>query len=294
MKQFGHRLPRERLSMMVIEDRPSMHLELGSEPESVGLVRAALSGLADHLRSLEGEFLADVHTAVSEACNNVVLHAYGGRIGPLIVELAASADSLEVVVRDHGSGIRQATQSDERMGVGLALISALADRAEFLTTTEGGTEVRVGFNRPTGAAELIQPLTTADSRRIPLGGQIVGALCPVVLLAGVLGRIARLLAARTQFSLERFSDVYLVVDAIAAHAQAYASAASISFALTADERSLLIKVGPLRAEDESRRRALSPPVTKLIDELSVQPVNGGEILSVVLRDDGAETRRSAA
>ncbi len=48
------------------------------------------------------------------------------------------------------------------------------------------------------------------------------SLSPVTLLTGVLGRLARTLAATAHFSLDRFSDVYLVTDTLAAHAAAAA------------------------------------------------------------------------
>ena len=43
-------------------------------------------------------------------------------------------------------------------------------------------------------------------------GEVVVSLSPVTLLPGVLGRLARTLAATAHFSLDRFSDVYLVTD----------------------------------------------------------------------------------
>ncbi len=51
-----------------------------------------------------------------------------------------------------------------------------------------------------------------------LSGDAVVSLSPVSFLGALLGRLARALAARARFSLDRFSDVYLVTDAIAAHA----------------------------------------------------------------------------
>src|SRR5258707_5799480 len=55
-------------------------LQLDSSPETLTLVRGALGGMAD-LLSLDVELLDDLKTAVSEACNNVVMHAYGGGSG---------------------------------------------------------------------------------------------------------------------------------------------------------------------------------------------------------------------
>ena len=58
-----------------------------------------LGGVAELLQ-LDPELLDDLKTAVSEACNNVVLHAYPGGSGPLTVQLTLGARGIEVIVRD--------------------------------------------------------------------------------------------------------------------------------------------------------------------------------------------------
>jgi len=131
----------------VIDEPARVRLELESRPESVTLVRSLLSAFAEALE-LGGELLDDLKTAVSEACNNVVLHAYGdGQVGPMTVSIEWTGSGLDVLVQDRGDGIRQIASSDDRMGVGLAVISALADRAGFESRHGGGTEVRMSFDR---------------------------------------------------------------------------------------------------------------------------------------------------
>ena len=44
--------------------------------------------------------------AVTEACTNVVVHAYDADSGMLEVEMRAGEEGLTIVVRDHGSGIQ--------------------------------------------------------------------------------------------------------------------------------------------------------------------------------------------
>src|SRR5437868_10102568 len=88
----------------VTDDTPTITLRLESSPETLTLVRGMLGGVAELLQ-LDPELLDDVKTAVSEACNNVVMHAYEGASGPLSVCLYAQDDGLEVIVRDHGRGI---------------------------------------------------------------------------------------------------------------------------------------------------------------------------------------------
>src|SRR5437763_1108707 len=112
---------------------PDLRLLLSNRPQNVALVRQALGGLAGAVGLDEG-LLADVKTAVSEACNNVVLHAYPGGEGPLEVYVCPDGTQLEIVVRDVGEGIQPRTpEPDEAMhGVGLSLIQALTERVEFV------------------------------------------------------------------------------------------------------------------------------------------------------------------
>ena len=84
---------------------PNVRLNLSNRSENVLLAREMLTGVAEAIE-LDSSDLYDVRTAVTEACNNVVLHAYEGAEGPLEVELRASPEEVEVIVRDFGVGIR--------------------------------------------------------------------------------------------------------------------------------------------------------------------------------------------
>jgi anti-sigma regulatory factor (Ser/Thr protein kinase) len=280
----------------------TVRLELDSRPECLTLVRAMLAGVAESL-AFDSELLDDLKTAVSEACNNVVLHAYGGEPGPLLVELMVSEVYVEVMVRDLGSGI-QYVASDDRMGVGLAVISALAARAEFLSVPGGGTEVRMSFSRAgpdrqgLGRAVESEP---GEEPPIRLSGDVVLTVTPVSLLTGSLGRLARAVAAGARFSLDRFSDVYLVTDAIAAHAERAASGAAVSFAIIAANRRLELVIGPFQAGSAAALRADAAadrpvsPLALLADELTVEQAENSELLRVLLVDrrDGSDGSEGA-
>ena len=92
---------------------PDMRLVLSNRPENVALVRQALGGLANSM-GIHESLLADIKTAVSEACNNVVLHAYADESGPLEVFVCPDAHEIEVVVRDEGTGIQPRSPSAKR------------------------------------------------------------------------------------------------------------------------------------------------------------------------------------
>jgi serine/threonine-protein kinase RsbW len=271
-------------------------LELDSRPGCVTLVRAMLSATSETL-GFEPELLDDLKTAVSEACNNVVVHAYDGAPGPLWVGLDVQDGTVGVVVRDRGKGIQQLTPSEERMGVGLAVMSALSDRVEFTGGSDGGTEVRMQFSGRSIGRELPGDERFPDPGELPaaaLAGYISVTLAPVGLLAGVMGRVARALAASARFSFDRFSDVYLISDAIAAHAERAASAGWISFALDAGDGKLQLRVGPLRSGTGAKLEAEAGPALPrsplgiLVDELAVERGDGVETLRVVLGDRRAD------
>lgn len=131
------------------EAAPVVRLDLPARPEGVGVVRQALTGLADGL-ALTASVLADAKMAVTEACTNAVVHAYGGGSGRFDVEMFADEAQLTVVVSDQGMGIPQ--EEDERaegaLGLGLPLIAALSDDFDLNTATNGdsaGTVVRMAF-----------------------------------------------------------------------------------------------------------------------------------------------------
>ncbi len=276
----------------MMRECPTVRLELSSKPECISLVRAMLSGLAEPL-GFDAELLDDLKTAVSEACNNVVLHAYpDNEPGPLMVIVELAPDSIEVIVRDWGRGIHQVSPSEDRLHVGLALISALADRSEFLSADGGGAEARIEFHRqlrwPVSGGVAATNGNSADAWRRTLSGDVVVTLAPVGLLAGVLGRLTRALAAGARFTLDRFSDLYLVTDAVAAHAASAARGAEVSFALLAETRRLEMTIGPF---DQGTSRQLQDAAADqesllavLTDELTVEPTNSSEALRIVLKD----------
>jgi anti-sigma regulatory factor (Ser/Thr protein kinase) len=123
---------------------PDLELSLPARAENVAVVRHVLGGIGDAL-DLDHEVLADIKLAVSEACANVVVHAYA-TAGPGFMDLEVTTmDShLAVVVRDHGRGMTPRADSPG-LGVGLPLIASLAETLELTNSTDGGTEVRMTF-----------------------------------------------------------------------------------------------------------------------------------------------------
>jgi anti-sigma regulatory factor (Ser/Thr protein kinase) len=125
-------------------------LRVPALPESVGIARQALAGLCEAL-AVEPKVLADVKLAVTEACTNCVVHAYGGNSIPpdhRYFEVEAHPDDAELVVlvRDFGRGIAPRAES-VGLGLGLPLIAALSRTVEIRGVADGGsgTEVMMTF-----------------------------------------------------------------------------------------------------------------------------------------------------
>src|SRR3712207_7191152 len=121
-------------------------LNLPARAENVSLVRHTLGGIAGPL-GMDEEAVAGMRLAVTEACTNVVRHAYpDGEPGPLEVRIRTAPETVDVVVRDRGRGLRPRTTSDS-LGVGLPLIAALSQEMRVSAAPEGGTLLAMSFRR---------------------------------------------------------------------------------------------------------------------------------------------------
>ena len=122
-------------------------LRLPATASSVPLARRAIAELCERLQ-LSATETSEVKLAVTEACTNVVLHAYADRPeagGLLEVEAGMEGDRLRVVVRDHGRGVVPRADSPG-LGVGMSLIAVLAESVEIRSGGAGTpTEVVMRF-----------------------------------------------------------------------------------------------------------------------------------------------------
>src|ERR1043165_9907467 len=125
-------------------DRSGLQMSLTARAENVAVVRHALAVLAERM-GMDEVSLADLKTIATEACMNVVVHAYAGmEPGPLGVEAESDGDGLTVVIRDHGSGIRPRPDVERpSLRIGLTLIAALSSSFEIKGGADRGTEIRM-------------------------------------------------------------------------------------------------------------------------------------------------------
>lgn len=269
-----------------------VRLRLDSRPQTLTIIRGVLGGVAEQL-ALDPELLDDLKTSVSEACNNVVLHAYEGEAGPMEVGLFVSGERFTVTVADHGVGMDSPPAVlDGGGGIGLSVIRALAQEFRLRQLPAGGTEVRMDFAVSRDGRPLLRaPVPPAPDGELapPAADEVVISLSPVTLVAGVLGRLARTLAATAHFSLDRFSDIYLITDTLAAHAASAAQGGRVEARVSARSRRLELLVGPFRTGTGSRLDVVSAdhpasPLVLLSDEVSVVEDGDAERLRVVVID----------
>lgn len=120
-------------------------LELPARAENIAIVRHAFGALGE-LYEISEQRLSDIRLAVTEACTNVVVHAYAdSEDGPLEVEARLSDEQIVIFVRDRGKGIAPRPDSPG-LGLGLPLIASLADNVKLGHNEDGQTEVQMGFS----------------------------------------------------------------------------------------------------------------------------------------------------
>jgi len=132
-----------------------VRLRLPAEPANVAVVRHVLAALGDALE-LPDAVVNDIRLAVTEACTNVVRHAYADQPGVMEVVVRPRDEALEVAVADTGRGMGPSPDT-RGPGLGLPLIAALADGLTVEPAPASGNRVVMTFRRErpsaaTGAA----------------------------------------------------------------------------------------------------------------------------------------------
>jgi serine/threonine-protein kinase RsbW len=273
---------------------PNVTLTLASLPENVSLVRAMLNGVAESV-ALNSTERDDIRAAVTEACNNVVLHAYPGARGSLEVDVFIRRATLEVLIRDRGIGFpkQMSELTTDTGGLGLPMMRALTRELELRDGDGVGAEARMQFATPSTHPLDAPP---CEPSRLPLeasgsaAAAIAVTIAPSQLAGAVLPRVLSALAARAHFSTDRISDSQLLADALAAHARATLGARRVSFAAEVEPRDLHLQIGPLGPGRASSRTAaspldgLGPMIEDLADAHRVTSIGPHEILSLRLLD----------
>lgn len=228
--------------------------------------------------------VADLKTVVTEACMNVVVHAYRDGTGPLMVEAEPDSDGLTVTVSDSGAGISpQANSERASLKLGLSLIAALSSSFRISGGLDRGTEVMMRLPLSGGGTNGDGPAEEEISMEIT-GTEVTVARAE--LLEPVLARLVAALAARRELPVERVSDAVLVTDAIAGAAPGRFADGCVRLGLGESENRLELRLGPMEkgAATEIRRELEVPELggslEALADELAVDESNDGDYLIV--------------
>jgi len=114
------------------------------------------------------------------------------------------------------------------------------------------------------------------------------------LVGPVLRRVVGMLAARADLPLDRLDDAVLVADLVAARAPAHVAQATVDVALQSGDRSIDLRVGPLRRGGgralvvDAAVPGVGNVIEQLADQLDIECEGNHEFLHVRLSYDGAD------
>jgi len=134
---------------MALMAAPRIEKRVPADAEQVPGLRAAVTAFAREHCDHSEETRQAVALAVTEACANVVCHAYPDAPGDLTLIARVDDDELTLFVMDTGIGLCGAT-SRGGLGIGLSLMRALA--TTIISSDHNGTQVRLTFPRRSTAS----------------------------------------------------------------------------------------------------------------------------------------------
>lgn len=128
-----------------------MHLKFMSKSSNESFARSAVAAFVLELDPTITE-LADIKTAVSEAVTNAIVHGYRRESGMIYIDVKLTEDNNVIIrIRDKGVGIedvKQAMQplfttaeSEERAGLGFAVMQSFTDSVKVTSAPQKGTTV---------------------------------------------------------------------------------------------------------------------------------------------------------
>jgi sigma-B regulation protein RsbU (phosphoserine phosphatase) len=155
---------RDDLTLLVVEDmsmgRPAamppprvetmstdgeiLRLRVPARPDRLRLIRAAVEQAAKFCGAPDA-WTFDITMAVDEACQNIIRHAYGGRLdaGDIVIDFLRCGDVMEVHLMDFAepvdpTKIKSRDLSEVRPGgLGVHLIKSVCDEARFVAPPPG-------------------------------------------------------------------------------------------------------------------------------------------------------------
>ena len=127
-----------------------MELSFLGISENEGFARVCAGAFAAQVNPTMEE-IADIKTAVSEAVTTVIVHAYPGEVGKVVLRGALQEDQLVIEVEDYGCGIPDLESAlqpfyttvagEERSGMGFTVMQTFMDQMFVSSVVGQGTKV---------------------------------------------------------------------------------------------------------------------------------------------------------
>ncbi len=127
-----------------------MELSFLGISENEGFARVCAGAFAAQVNPTMEE-IADIKTAVSEAVTNVIVHAYPGEVGKVVLRGTMQEDQLVIEVEDYGCGIPDLESAlqpfyttvagEERSGMGFTVMQTFMDQMFVSSVVGQGTKV---------------------------------------------------------------------------------------------------------------------------------------------------------
>ncbi len=267
-----------------------LEMTLPADSANVALVRHAISGVAEE-GGMDEERIADLKTVVTEACMNVVVHAYPQSTGLMRIDVTPEDDSLQVTVSDSGAGIRPSVDLEEpgsSLRLGFSLISRLCSSFAISGGLDRGTTITMRL--PMSGEDSSPPAAGEGPESLP--GEVRIVASQPELLSSMLSRAISAFGARRDLSVDQISDAILLADAISAGAPAVFEGGEPGLSLSDGDGGIDLRIGPLTEAGAARlREGLSLPeiggsIESIASDVHTEKLDGGEY--VVYRLAGFE------
>ncbi len=129
-----------------------MCLEFISNSENESFARMVATAFITPLNPTLEE-IVEIKTAISEAVTNAIIHGYENSVGMVRMEGKISGNTIEYIISDRGSGIKDIQKAREplytgkpeleRSGMGFSIMESFMDTVEVLSTNGLGTTVKM-------------------------------------------------------------------------------------------------------------------------------------------------------
>ena len=130
----------------------TIELQIPCDPKYIGVARLVAAGVGAH-SGLNADEIDDLKVAVSEACTNVIDHAFPDsektdQPTAISLRFTSSKTGLQVEVEDYGVGFDpdnlpkpELNEPSVNGGLGLYLITQLTDEVHIQSAPDSGTKI---------------------------------------------------------------------------------------------------------------------------------------------------------